>query len=1136
MRRRSTTTFLVVILAALGTSLASADTALAGTTSIFNPVADAYVTKVRPSRNFGASRDLLLDARPTARSYVRFAVRGLDGPVGRATLYVYVKRGSGQTVRVWSVRNRAWRENAITYSNAPALVRAVGGAKNVRGGWKAIDVTGGVTDEGQVTLALATTSATELRLASRETMLRPRLAVESDLSAPTVAITNPASGSSFTAPQTVDVTALATDDVRVKRVEFWHNGTRVKRDSTAPFSYAWSVKSSINGPHTWTAKAFDWAGRSATSAPVDVTVAVGDASAPTAPTSLLATSTTETSVSLSWQASTDDVGVAGYRIYVGATAAATTSVTSYTASDLACGTSYMFGVEAYDAAGNVSPRTNVTAGTSACGGSGTTYYVDGLGGNDANAGTTPSSPWKTLAKASSAVLAPGDQLLLKRGVSWTGSLKIAESGTLANPISIGAYGVGEMPVITGSSSCVVLAGSYLVVRNLHADNCSWAGFDVSGNRSRVESNMSTNNVAGVDVRAGATGNAVVGNTIKNNNKMSVLTASPSNDDSGAFGIALHGDGTEVAYNTISGSDAFSYDYGRDGAAVEIYGGKNNSVHHNLAVDNNMFTELGDPRAADNTYTANVVRSSLATSTFLVTRGAATAFGPVLRTKVYNNTVYETGASSQGFVCYGGCSADVLIMRNNVVQAVWKTGYADAPFDENNNLFYGGITQFTLGAASLVANPQFVNPSAGDLHLVATSPAVDAGVDVGLSRDFDDVLIPQDGNGDGKAVPDMGAFERQASAGGGDTSPPTAPAAFQATGSTQTSISTSWTASGDNVGVTGYRLYRGASSVATTTGTSFTFTGLTCGSSYTLGVEAYDAVGNTSPRTTLSGTTVACSAGDFVLAAAGDVACAPPGTRGTTTCHQQATADLINSMNPAKVLMLGDAQYETGTLANFSAVYDPTWGAFKAKTLVTAGGSHDFYGGSEFFTYFGTTSMPGGAYKPYSYDLGNWHIVSLNSYCENANVGGCGTSGPQYTWLQEDLQTNAKPCILAMWHEPYWTSGYRHNNDTVTRPYVDLLYQHGADILLTAHEHAYERFHPQRPDGTRDDASGIRAFVVGTGGKSLETSWGTIEPNSAARQLDTYGVLKLSAHSSSYDWEFVPEAGKTYSDTGSASCH
>jgi hypothetical protein len=706
----------------------------------------------------------------------------------------------------------------------------------------------------------------------------------------------------------------------------------------------------------------------------------------------------------------------------------------------------LFVVAGLGAAGRTGTYASPASSQAAIQAPGVTYYVNRKTGNNANAGTRPGSAWKTLAKASSATLAPGDRLLLKRGVSWRGSLRVAESGTLANPILVGAYGVGKRPRITGASSCVVLSGSYVVARQLHADDCSWAGFDISGSHNRVLRTVATNNVAGVQVRDDAADNAVLRNTIKNNDKMFVLTRTPTDDDTGAYGVLLQGDGTEVARNRISGSHAFSYDYGRDGSAIEVFGARNSNVHHNRSRNNLAFTELGSPKSADNTYAYNVVRSSLGRSVFLITRGSESTWGPILGTRALNNSVLLTGASSEGVVCHSGCSGDILTLRNNVIQAVSKVGYADADFNESNNLFYGGLAQFSLGLGSLVANPRFSDPSAGDLHLKATSPAIDAGVDVGLSRDFDGRSVPQDGDGDGRAVPDMGAFERRSATGGGGG-----------------------------------------------------------------------------------------GGGDFVVVAAGDVACPPPGTPGAETCHQQATADVIESIGPAKVLMLGDAQYETGTLANLSAVYDSSWGAFKAKTLVTAGGSHDFYGGGDFFTYFGTTSMPRGAYKPYSYDLGNWHIISMNSYCENSNVGGCGTSGSQYSWLQADLEANTKPCILAMWHEPYWTSGYRHNNDTVTRPYLDLLYEHRADVLLAGHEHEYERFFAQLPDGTRD-ASGIRAFVVGTGGKSLESDWGDIESNSAARQRNTFGVLKLNLHSSSYGWEFVPEPGKTYSDSGSASCH
>jgi hypothetical protein len=241
--------------------------------------------------------------------------------------------------------------------------------------------------------------------------------------------------------------------------------------------------------------------------------------------------------------------------------------------------------------------------------------------------------------------------------------------------------------------------------------------------------------------------------------MSVLTPG-GDDDSGAFGILLHGDRNEIAFNRISGHDAFSYDYGRDGGAVEIYGGQNNHIHHNVAEQNDAFTELGDARSANNTFAYNLVRSTLTSSTFLVTRGAASSFGPVLGTRAYNNTVYLTGASSQGFVCHAGCSASILVMRNNVIQAVAKVGYADAAFDEDYDLFFGGQLQFTRGAHSLVADPRFASPSTGDFHLLSTSPAIDSGLaGLAYSVDLDGRAVPLDGNGDGTAVVDRGAYER-----------------------------------------------------------------------------------------------------------------------------------------------------------------------------------------------------------------------------------------------------------------------------------------------------------------------------------------------------------------------------------------
>jgi 3-phytase len=387
-----------------------------------------------------------------------------------------------------------------------------------------------------------------------------------------------------------------------------------------------------------------------------------------------------------------------------------------------------------------------------------TYYVDALAGNDTNAGTSVRRPWKTLERASSAPLQPGDRLLLRRGRAWAGALTVRASGVRSAPIVIGPYARGPMPRITGGSSCVVLSGSYLVLRKIHADDCSWAGSSVSGDHDRVEQTLMTHNVAGIYVTAGADANAIVGNELRDNDKMTVLTPTPSDDDSGAFGIALHGDDNEVAFNTISGSDAFSYDFGRDGAAVEVYGGRRNTIHHNLAIDNDAFSELGDARTAGTTFSYNVVRSALRSSVGLVTRGAKSGGGPVTGTRFYQNTISLSGALSQGFVCHGGCGPNILRMRNTIIWAAGKVGFADNDFDEDYDLFFGAKAQFTTGRHSITVNPAFVNRRRGNLHLRGSSRAVDRGVELGYSEDFDRRRARVDGNRDGRAVPDIGAFE------------------------------------------------------------------------------------------------------------------------------------------------------------------------------------------------------------------------------------------------------------------------------------------------------------------------------------------------------------------------------------------
>jgi acid phosphatase type 7 len=258
--------------------------------------------------------------------------------------------------------------------------------------------------------------------------------------------------------------------------------------------------------------------------------------------------------------------------------------------------------------------------------------------------------------------------------------------------------------------------------------------------------------------------------------------------------------------------------------------------------------------------------------------------------------------------------------------------------------------------------------------------------------------------------------------------------------------------------------------------------------------------------------------------AGDIA-----TGGSAT---EATAKLVRSI-PGTVFTAGDNVYESGTYDEFLNKYQPTWGTEKARTRPSVG-NHEYLtpGALGYFDYFGPAAGPRDK-GYYSYDLGEWHIVALNSMCEN--VGGCGATSPMVTWLKNDLAANAsRACTLAYFHHPLFSSGY-HGNAPKMKPTWDALYAANADVVVNGHDHDYERFAPQNPSGTADSARGIREFVVGTGGAD-HRPFETVKPNSEARNSDAHGVLKLTLNSTSYDWQFVPVAGKTFTDFGSTNCH
>ena len=265
--------------------------------------------------------------------------------------------------------------------------------------------------------------------------------------------------------------------------------------------------------------------------------------------------------------------------------------------------------------------------------------------------------------------------------------------------------------------------------------------------------------------------------------------------------------------------------------------------------------------------------------------------------------------------------------------------------------------------------------------------------------------------------------------------------------------------------------------------------------------------------------------DPVLVGAGDIAdCSKIGPA-------RKTAELIEKID-GTVFTLGDNAYDSGTPAQFENCYDPTWGRFKDRTR-PALGNHDYrtLGASPYFAYFGAAAGdPRKGY--YSYDLGAWHVIVVNSNC--TEVGGCRRGSPQEQWLRQDLAAHPVRCTVAMWHHPRFSSA-QHGDDFGMRDIWKDLVDAGADLVLSGHDHDYERFAPMNAAGESDPEHGVREFVVGTGGRYLY-NWGVIHSTSQVRNNQTFGILKLTLHPEAYDWQFLPADGSDFTDSGSAKCH
>jgi len=268
-------------------------------------------------------------------------------------------------------------------------------------------------------------------------------------------------------------------------------------------------------------------------------------------------------------------------------------------------------------------------------------------------------------------------------------------------------------------------------------------------------------------------------------------------------------------------------------------------------------------------------------------------------------------------------------------------------------------------------------------------------------------------------------------------------------------------------------------------------------------------------------TQAPSTSAFTLVGAGDIA-------SCSHAQDSATAALLDNI-PGTVFTLGDNAYPDGTAQDYAMCYGPTWGRHRARTRPIPGG-HDYNtpDAASYFDYFGDAA--GGRGRGYySYDIGTWHVIALNSYLS------VGPDSPQGLWLRADLTTHQHRCTLAYWHSPRFSSGTNHGSSTRMQLLWDVLYEFGADVVLNGDEHQYERFAPQDPIGVFDPDHGIRQFVVGTGGRS-DYPFGPLLVNSEVRATGTPGVLVLSLLEDSYQWRFVPVAGQTFVDSGSGSCH
>lgn len=400
-----------------------------------------------------------------------------------------------------------------------------------------------------------------------------------------------------------------------------------------------------------------------------------------------------------------------------------------------------------------------------------TFYISPTGSDD-NAGTSEAAPWRSLPRVGTADLRPGDRILLRGGARFAATeLTVPRSaaGTRANPIVVGSYGTGRGSITGSSGSCITIAGSWVTVRDVVTQDCTYSGLSITGDHVTVTDIETSGSFAGVTIRDGADHAVVRDSYIHDNVTMRPDTPGPD-DDSGAFGVLVNGDHALVTGNTISGQDAPSADYGTDGAAVELYGAKGTVVSYNIARDNHTFTELGGipgvDESRDSTYAYNQVTSRQLDSKFVVLH-AGGRWGRASATRLIHNTAILSGPGSEGFVCGPECGTDALIMEANLISASYQSGSVSGTYTQSHNILAGAAPKCVVAHVTEPCPDTFVTDprvdGSGDYVTLRTgSPAIDSGgSDSGYSVDIAGQQVPVDGSGVGHGRADAGAWEHPA---------------------------------------------------------------------------------------------------------------------------------------------------------------------------------------------------------------------------------------------------------------------------------------------------------------------------------------------------------------------------------------